>query len=143
VIWQVIHGDALSVLRGLGGAKSELLTAEEADGPGSRTHPIGMRTPTDGRNIRSVWTIPTQPFSEAHFAVFPPKLVEPCIKAGCPVGGTVLDPFAGAGTTGLVARSLGRAFVGIELNGDYAEMGRRRIRGDAPLFETAAEVAHA
>jgi DNA modification methylase len=85
------------------------------------------------RNIRSVWTIPTAPFPEAHFATFPPALVEPMVKAGSPEGGTVLDPFAGAGTTGLVALRLGREFIGIELNPDYAEMARRRIRLDAPL----------
>src|SRR5690606_936757 len=58
------------------------------------------------RNKRSVWTVTTQPFSGAHFATFPPALIEPCILAGCPKGGTVLDPFGGAGTTGLVAEKL-------------------------------------
>ncbi len=70
----------------------------------------------------------------SHFATFPPKLIEPCIKAGCPKGGTVLDPFAGAGTSGLVADRLGRDAILIELNPDYCEMARRRIEGDAPLF---------
>jgi len=92
-----------------------------------------------GRNIRSVWTIATQPFPEAHFATFPPALVEPCIKAGSREGDVVLDPFAGAGTTGLVATRLGRRFVGIELNAAYVEMARRRIVGDAPLLN--AEVS--
>jgi len=90
--------------------------------------------PGSGRNKRSVWTIATQPFADAHFATFPPKLVEPCIKAGCPEGGTVLDPFGGAGTVGLVADRLERDAVLIELNPEYAEMARQRIRGDAPLF---------
>ena len=90
------------------------------------------------RNKRSVWTITTKGFSEAHFATFPPELPETCIKAGCPPGGTVLDPFFGAGTTGLVADRLGRDCIGIELNPAYAEMARRRILGDAPLL---AEVA--
>lgn len=90
------------------------------------------------RNKRSVWTVPTRPFRDAHFATFPPALIEPCILAGCPVGGTVLDPFFGAGTTGLVADRLQRNAIGIELNPQYAEMARRRIHGDAPLF---AEVA--
>ena len=89
-------------------------------------------------NKRSVWTVATQPFSEAHFATFPPKLIEPCILAGCPTGGTVLDPFGGAGTTGLVADRLQRDAILIELNQEYAAMARRRISGDAPLF---AEVA--
>ncbi len=66
------------------------------------------------RNKRSVWEVATKPFSGAHFATFPPDLIEPCILAGCPVGGTVLDPFFGAGTTGLVADRLGRDCIGIE-----------------------------
>lgn len=90
------------------------------------------------RNKRSVWTVTTQPFKEAHFATFPPSLIEPCVLAGCPVAGTVLDPFGGAGTTGLVADRLGRNAILIELNPSYAEMARKRITGDAPLF---AEVA--
>jgi len=88
----------------------------------------------DVRNVRSVWTIGTKPFSEAHFATFPPELPERCIKAGCPEDGTVLDPFFGAGTTGLVADRLGRDCIGIELNPEYAEIARKRIKGDAPLF---------
>jgi DNA modification methylase len=85
-------------------------------------------------NKRSVWEVATQPFSEAHFATFPPALIEPCIKAGCPAGCTVLDPFGGAGTTGLVADRLQRNAILIELNPQYAEMMRRRIENDAPLF---------
>ena len=88
----------------------------------------------NGRNLRSVWTVTTQPFKAAHFATFPPKLIEPCVKAGCPEGGIVLDPFGGAGTTGLVAQRLGRNFILIELNTEYAEMARNRIYGDASLF---------
>ena len=95
----------------------------------------------DTRNKRSVWTVTTQPFSEAHFATFPPDLIEPCIKAGCPKGGTVLDPFFGAGTTGLVADRLGRDCIGIELNPEYAAMSERRIRGDAPLFAEVGSAA--
>lgn len=79
------------------------------------------------RNKRDVWTVSTTPFKGAHFAVFPEKLVEPCVLAGCPVGGVVLDPFAGSGTTGVVARKNGRGFFGIELNESYCEMARRRI----------------
>lgn len=86
------------------------------------------------RNRRSVWTIATQPFSEAHFATFPPDLVEPCIKAGCPAGGVVLDPFGGAGTTGLVADRLGRDAILIELNPEYSAIAEHRIRGDAGMF---------
>lgn len=89
---------------------------------------------TATRNKRSVWTIATQPFSEAHFATMAPELAETCIKAGCPEGGTVLDPFGGAGTTGLVADRLQRSAVLCELNPDYIEIARRRIASDAPLF---------
>lgn len=88
----------------------------------------------EGRNKRSVWSVATQPFKEAHFATFPPALVEPCILAGCPAGGTVLDPFGGAGTTGLVADRLQRNAVLIELNHEYAAIAQRRINGDAGLF---------
>lgn len=86
------------------------------------------------RNARDVWSIGSDPFSEAHFATFPPELAERCIKAGCPSGGTVLDPFGGSGTTGLVADRLQRDAVLIELNPAYAEMARKRCLGDAPLF---------
>jgi DNA modification methylase len=93
--------------------------------PNNRTDEIKN---TD-RNLRSVWTITTKPFPEAHFATFPPEIPERCIKAGCPKGGVVLDPFFGAGTTGLVAMRLGREFIGIELNADYCKMAGRRIYG--------------
>ena len=83
--------------------------------------------PTAGRNRRDVWTIATENFPGAHFATFPRKLVEPCILAGCPAGGVVLDPFFGSGTVGVVALSLGRQYIGIELNPAYAEMARNRI----------------
>lgn len=83
-------------------------------------HPIGA-------NMRTVWTIPTQPCREAHFATFPEALAERCILAGSRVGDTVLDPFAGAGTTGLVAAKLGRAFVGCELNPEYVAIAEKRI----------------
>lgn len=92
----------------------------------------------DERNKRSVWTVATQPFKEAHFATFPPALIEPCILAGCPEGGTVLDPFGGAGTTGLVADRLQRNAILCELNPEYADIARRRIRGDAGLFGDVA-----
>ena len=76
-----------------------------------------------GRNRRSVWTVTTKPFKGAHFATFPPDLIEPCILAGCPEGGTVLDPFFGAGTTGIVAERHRRHCVGIEINPDYVQLG--------------------
>ena len=86
------------------------------------------------RNKRSVWVVNSSPFSEAHFATFPPDLIEPCIKAGCPAGGTVLDPFGGAGTTGIVADRLGRNALLIELNPAYAAMATNRLRDDAGMF---------
>lgn len=81
------------------------------------------------RNRRDVWNVATKPYKGAHFATFPPDLIEPCVLAGCPVGGTVLDPFGGAGTTGLVAQSLGRNSILIELNPEYIEIAKRRIDG--------------
>lgn len=80
------------------------------------------------RNKRSVWTVPTQPYREAHFATFPPALIEPCILAGTRPGDTVLDPFLGAGTTAVVAERLGRAWIGVELNRAYAAIAEERIR---------------
>jgi len=79
------------------------------------------------RNKRSVWTISTQPYPEAHFATFPEEIPRLCVLAGRPPGGVVLDPFCGAGTTGLVAKKLGHDFIGIELNPEYVKMATRRI----------------
>lgn len=78
------------------------------------------------RNRRDVWSIPTSPLPEAHFATFPPALVAPCILAGSAPGGVVLDPFLGSGTTAMVAKSLNRQAVGIDLNAEYLEMAKRR-----------------
>ncbi len=95
------------------------------------------------RNRRSVWTVTTKPFKGAHFATFPPDLIEPCILAGCPVGGTVIDPFGGSGTTAGVALKHGRNAILCELNPDYAALVPYRVRqiaGDQPsLFLEAAE----
>ena len=82
------------------------------------------------RNKRDVWTINVKPNKEAHFATYPEELIAPCILAGCPEGGTVLDPFMGSGTTGIVARKLSRNYVGIELNPEYHAMAERRIASD-------------
>lgn len=90
----------------------------------------GIRSDTGWRNRRSVWRVATAAFPGAHFATFPPDLVRPCVLAGAPAGSTVLDPFAGSGTTGLVALGLGRRFVGIELNPEYAAMAEARLRGE-------------
>ena len=91
-----------------------------------------------GANKRSVWTISTKPYKHAHFATFPPELPRTCIQAGCPEGGTVLDPFAGAGTTLLVANQLQRHAIGIELNPEYAAMAEDRIYSEAPLLNQVA-----
>lgn len=91
---------------------------------------------TRGRNPGDVWTIPTQPFTEAHFAVMPAKLAERCILAGCKPGGTVLDPFSGSGTTGMVAQRHGRKYVGIDLNREYLDLSlRTRLQQAALDFE--------
>lgn len=83
--------------------------------------------PTGYRCKRDVWSIPTQPYSGAHFATFPEELPRTCILAGCPEGGVVLDPFCGSGTTGKVAYDLGRSFVGIELNPEYVKLAEQRV----------------
>jgi len=85
----------------------------------------GTWEPGAGRNKRDVWTIPTTPFPGAHFAVYPPELIRPCILAGSEVGDTVLDPFSGSGTTGSVARQEGRRYLGIDLNRDYLDLSLR------------------
>jgi DNA modification methylase len=92
-----------------------------------RKHGDVTDTP-ETRNKRSVWTVTTKPYKGAHFATFPPDLIEPCILAGCPPSGLVLDPFAGSGTTGLVAQRHGRQALLIELNSSYVDMAVTRIR---------------
>lgn len=83
---------------------------------------------TENRNRRSVWSIPTKPYGGAHFAVFPPELITPCILAGSPVDGVVLDPFSGSGTTLQVAKDLGRKAIGFELNPDYCQLIVKRCQ---------------
>jgi len=130
--------DAIAELATYAGKTVKTNGADGMDdhGDGMRTRAGFARGVTvgDTRNKRSVWTINTKPFAEAHFATMAPELAETCIKAGCPDSGTVLDPFGGAGTTGLVADRLQRDAILIELNPEYAAMAERRIRGDAPLF---------
>lgn len=115
------------------------------DTAGARGNDQPWLPPEDGaRNARNVWTIASQPFSGAHFATMPPELAERCIKAGSKPGDLVLDPFGGAGTTGLVADRLGRDAVLCELNPAYAAIAERRLSRDAGMFgevhvqETAA-----
>jgi site-specific DNA-methyltransferase (cytosine-N4-specific) len=83
------------------------------------------------RNKRSVWTVQTKPFKGAHFATFPQELIEPCILAGAPAGGIVLDPFMGSGTTAQVAQNLGRQYIGCELNTDYKTLQDKRVAQQA------------
>lgn len=92
--------------------------------PGSATYPM--------RNKRDVWTVTTKPYKEAHFATFPPDLIRPCVLAGCPVGGLVMDPFMGAGTTAVVAKQEGRNYVGFELNTEYIKIAEKRITETQP-----------
>jgi len=105
-----------SVARGGFNGKTEALAGRNA-----------FRAVEDWRNRRTVWTVTPQPFKGAHFAVFPEKLVEPCILAGSRPGDLVLDPFCGSGTVGVVAARYGRGFIGIELNAAYCQMARDRI----------------
>ena len=114
---------------------------EKKSHPGTARH-LGGKTVAelpvkDTKNRRSVWTIATKPYKGAHFATMPTTLAEPCIKAGCPDGGTVLDPFAGSGTTLAVALELGRKGIGCELNPEYIKLATDRIakaKAKAPLF---------
>ena len=93
----------------------------------------------NGANLRNVWTVAVSNYQGAHFATFPPDLIVPCIKAGCPEDGTVLDPFAGAGTTGLVAARLGRNADLVEINPDYAKIAKARLEADGlPLLTRVA-----
>jgi len=100
-----------------------------------RTRMGGLTTNDyERRNKRSVWTVNTMPYSEAHFATFPEKLIVDMIKAGCPEGGTVLDPFMGAGTTAVVARKLNRNYVGFELNPKYIEIAEKRLYDELGMY---------
>lgn len=92
----------------------------------------------NGANKRSVWTVATHPYPDAHFATYPPALIKPCILAGSRPGDTVIDPFCGSGTTGEVALEHGRSFIGVELNPAYLQLARKRLSLVAPLFASEA-----
>jgi DNA modification methylase len=94
-----------------------------------------MRPDPNGRHKRDVWTVCTKPEKERHFAVFPEKLIVDCIKAGCPEGGIVLDPFMGSGTTAVVARKLNRNYIGFELNPEYTEIANRKLNRELGIFK--------
>ena len=104
------------------------------DGVGGSRDNIGKFKGSSKRNKRSVWTVTTKPFKGAHFATFPMDLIEPCVLAGCPEGGTVLDPFGGSGTTALVANGHNRDAVLIELNEKYIEIAKKRLGVGTDLF---------
>lgn len=87
------------------------------------------------RNKRDVWCVNTKPCSEAHFATYPFELIKPCILAGCPENGIVLDPFMGSGTTAIVARSLNRNYIGVELNPEYIKIAQKRLEKHLGLFQ--------
>ena len=125
--------DAIKKNRGAGGQRPAgnnfSKQARHKDGlktPATRADRAALLNPM-GRNRRSVWTVAPKPFKGAHFAVFPPDLIEPCILAGCPEGGTVLDPFGGSGTTAMVAEKHGRNAILCELNPDYVALAEKRL----------------
>jgi len=96
------------------------------EGTGLQPH-SGLEKSYEMANKRSVWSVPVKPYTGAHFAVFPSELIEPCILAGAPVGGIVLDPFMGSGTTAQVAQDLGRQYLGCELNPEYGKLQQKRL----------------
>lgn len=114
-------------------AAASLRARKPYQAPGQKAHSKSRPMASGGANPGDVWELPTRPFPEAHFATFPIDLPRRCILAGCRPGGTVLDPFAGAGTTLLAAQQLGRRAIGIDLHPDYLKMALRRCQ-DAPLF---------
>ena len=103
------------------------------EGSGLTPH-TGLEKNYTTRNKRDVWTVTTSRFKGAHFATYPPELVEPCVLAGSREGDWVLDPFSGSGTTGVVALANGRNYVGCELNPDYAEISLNRIQDSVGMF---------
>lgn len=109
-----------------GGTKNTTLVEANVDGMGVRTRVIGKREAPTGRNLRNFWCLGPAHYPEAHFATFPTEVPKRCILAGSPMGGTVLDPFLGSGTTAAVALELGRNAIGIELNPRYCELARAR-----------------
>jgi site-specific DNA-methyltransferase (adenine-specific) len=94
-----------------------------------------MRPNPAGRNMRTTWAISTRGFKGEHFAAYPEALAERMVRAACPEGGVVLDPFMGAGTTAVVARKLGRRYIGVELNPEYVSIANRRLRSELGLFQ--------
>lgn len=109
------------------GTKAAKGSTERKSQKGVNSRPPEYKVYDGMRTKRSVWTVTTKPFKGAHFATFPPDLIEPCILAGCPPGGTVLDPFGGSGTTAGVALKHGRNAILCELNPEYAALVKARV----------------
>lgn len=143
-----VPGKTNGAMKAVGGARSkrdsfkrdESKRAEAIPGQTLGTHRSEREEsdwPLDSRNKRSVWTVATTPYKGAHFATFPAELIEPCVLAGAPAGGIVLDPFFGSGTTGQVAQNLGRAFIGCELNPLYESLQKDRLQQLGLQLESA------
>ena len=103
----------------------------DSDDPKHATKSGNVSKEYEKANKRTVWTVTTKPYEGAHFAVFPEELIEPCVMAGAPIGGVVLDPFMGSGTTAQVAQNLGRKYLGCELNPEYKPLQDKRLRQQA------------
>jgi len=107
-------------------------TQDWEDGSGLQAHG-GFDKEYTKANKRDVWSVPVKSYPGAHFATYPTELIEPCVLAGCPVDGTVIDPFSGAATTGVVACQKNRNYIGIELNPEYAKLSEDRLSKEAAL----------
>ena len=129
-------GEMMGTRGGLKSGNKARKTGSERGCPENTRSNVCGSVPWEGMkaNKRSVWTVTTKPFSEAHFATFPQDLIVDCIKAGCPEGGVVLDPFMGAGTTAVVARKLNRNFIGFELNKEYIDIANKRLYSEIGMF---------
>lgn len=143
-----VPGKTNGNMKAVGGGRSKRDSFQREDSKRAEAIPgqsVGTHRPDrdeseydiDSRNKRSVWTVATTPYKGAHFATFPIALIEPCILAGAPAGGVVLDPFFGSGTTGQVAQALGRKYIGIELNADYKALQDERLRQPSLDLEAA------
>lgn len=129
------HYDNAAIREPAVGKSAHDLTGPGYHAPGQTKNKGNRGSDVDAtRNRRSVWSVNTQPFAGAHFATFPPALIEPCILAGSRPGDIVLDPFSGSGTTGVVALQQGRSYIGCEINPEYAQLQESRLRKEAALF---------
>lgn len=144
-----VPGKTNGTMKAVGGARSKRDSFKREDSKRAEVIPgqtVGTHRPdrdeseydTATRNKRSVWTVATVPYKGAHFATFPPALIEPCILAGSRPGAVVFDPFFGSGTSGEVAQRLGRRWIGCELNIDYAPLQNERLAQSSLILEAAA-----